>query len=367
MSRHIVLIFLALTLVPFAPSMARITSSTAPGGLPTGSDAIASSDGIVSIQAKRNVFVVGAFLLAGSREAVSATDQTHPIRRLVRDELLRKLDAGYLESLRQYCEQQRLTDVNAISPYSIALPTQEGSEQSADPDTSSLNGRIADFAIRSGIDSLWSLYQGDIMRESEAYRAKAHAAITRITAYLGLDPLYLIMLLDQLHFQFNPLLDFESVQAIRIDNDLYVIAGPSAKGPSESIFFHQLLHFVLGPLTSRHARDIDQSAPLFQLVRSSGLNQEDSWAAVVEESFVRSITAVLAARADGLPDFRTWDVIDREYAGGYLLCPFIHYRLLERGPGNDPSFSDWYRQTLSAVDLEREQARFREFLEKDTP
>ena len=69
-----------------------------------------------------------------------------------------------------------------------------------------------------------------------------------------------------MHVQFSPLMSYFTAQTARVNGELWYILGPQEGEPSASSFYHEILHYVVDPLTEKQEAALTRLEELFMLV-----------------------------------------------------------------------------------------------------
>jgi hypothetical protein len=146
-------------------------------------------------------------------------------------------------------------------------------------------------------------------------------------------------------------------QTVKVNGEIYIIAGPQEGEPDESAFYHEALHHVITPLTATlDSGTLARFAPLFSLARSgSSIAYQD-----FDEAFVRTLDCVISGKRFGRPDSLVLASVTNEYKLGFVLCRAI-YEQLGRYEQSQLTLAQYFPKIISSIEIEHEKQQWREF------
>lgn len=215
-----------------------------------------------------------------------------------------------------------------------------------------LSPLLKDFFDKGNIEGLWSHYKPLLKSRNERYQPFAMIALNNIIKYCKLNNDYFDQVASKIHFQESPLMSHFTAQTVKVNGEIWLVNSPSESKPGPSRFYHETLHHVIDPIVEQlHPDVIQRLEPLNELIKDKETAYE-----IIIESIVRTFDMVLR---NASPD-RTEEMINNEYALGFLLCPFI-YESIRDFELSEISTSDFIEQTLISLDIQTETKRWEEF------
>lgn len=221
---------------------------------------------------------------------------------------------------------------------------------------------IRDFYSRAQIEKLWISYKDQLETINLQYKPFAELALKQITEYCRVDSDYYQNIAGNLHYQEIPLMSHWTAFFSVIDNDYWIIKGPSTGKPGPDAFYHESLHKIINPIVENNKvinQKIVDLVPFSQQKLAGNYNDEIG---VLCESFVRTIDKILSAKYYNLTDNELYNMIENEYKLGHILC----FYLLEKLPEYEQSkmtLEEYYPELISNFDVNHEINRWNKYWE----
>jgi hypothetical protein len=332
-----------------------------------------SSDGGLHFDFTSDVrlFTAYAFMNAAGNDAEWRPAGMHPLRIAVRKELGGRLDSTFLKRIRDF----HFSHGGSWSVYGFFALITSGPpdfQVSFDSSTSDedckniekayagLSDLLAEFYKKANIAQLWEKYQPLIQAENDRFKPFAPSALDDIESYCRLKKGFFAETSSRIHFQFCPLMLYFTGQTIKVNGEIWIIAGPQEGEPDESSFYHEALHHVISPLTATiDSTTAKRFADLFELAKSTthlGYSYFD-------ESFVRTLDYVIGGKRHGRPDSAIAAGLTHEYKFGFPLCLAI-LEQLKHYEASSMTFAEYFPIIIANIDVDREKRRWLELNNK---
>jgi hypothetical protein len=330
-----------------------------------------TGNSLFDFKADIRLFTAYAFMNAAGNDGEWRKAGMHPIRVAVRRDLEGRLDSASVQHIRAFHLSRNRGSWTGYAPYALITAGPPDFRVSYDPSTSQVGAEteqeyaglselLAEFYQKANIPQLWQKYGPLIQTENDRRRPFAGNALADITSYCRLDSGYFSRRAAKVHFEFAPLLSYFTGQTVKVDGDIYIIAGPQEGEPGESDFYHEALHHVISPLSaSLDSGTIRGFDSLFALGSSAGHIGYDQ----LEESFVRVLDRVVAGRRYSRSDSAVTASITQEYRLGFVLCLAI-FEQLRHYETSQMTFAEYFPTIIKNIDVERERQRWVQFKDK---
>lgn len=193
---------------------------------------------------------------------------------------------------------------------------------------------FAEFYRLGNITQLWQKYRPIIQAENDRFKPFAQKALNDIESYCRLKKGFFAQNSKRIHFQFSPLMLYFTAWTMKINGEMWIVAGPQEGEPDPSAFYHEALHFVVEPLTEKHSAEVARLSELLPVSKSRISVGYDAWSELVEDCFTRTLDKVLEAKLYNLDSTRVHQMLEAEYKLGFILCFAIYQGLqaYERQP-----------------------------------
>ena len=314
-----------------------------------------------------SVFTAHALMNAAGFDGEWRKAGMHPLRIEVRKDLLTCLDSAYGAELHSFYTAHSGGNWSNWASYVLLTkgppsfdldydPATTADGKSTELDMSGLSQVLSGFYVKADIPKLWQKYQRRFQELNDAFRPHAQKALDDIVTYCRLDKDYFSHRASRIHVVFSPLMSYFTAQNDNVNGELYLILGPQVSEPSAADFYHEALHQVLTPLTSRlDSSATSRLADLFVLAKSNGHIGYSH----IDEAFVRTMGCVLAGRLFHQPDSTVLANVANEYKLGFILCPAI-YEQLKQYEASHMTFAQYFPNFIASIDVEREKARWQD-------
>lgn len=321
------------------------------------------------------LFTAYAFMNAAGNDAEWRKTGMHPIRLAVREELKGRLDSAF---------QKRIEDFNnshggswtIYGDYSLITNGPPDFRVGYDSQTTpygknneesnvGLAELLAQFYKQANISQLWQKYQPIIQSENDRFRPFAQRALNDIESYCRLQKGFFARNSKRIHFQFSPLMLYFTAWTMKVNGELWIVAGPQEGEPGASTFYHEALHSVVGPLSERYSHQVNNLSGLLPVAKSRASVGYDSWPELTEECFVRTLDKILQAQLFTSDSARVHQMLEGEYKLGFILCFSIYESLLAYERQQLP-FEEYYPAIVRDVDVAKEKKRWEKFWSEHT-
>jgi hypothetical protein len=311
------------------------------------------------------LFTAYSFMNAAGNDAEWRSAGMHPIRVALRKDLEGRLDSTFLHKIREFNFSHNRGSWITYGPFALItegpphfrvsydLATSEDAKE-VEADCAGLSELLAEFYQKAHIVELWKKYQPIIQSQNDKYQRFAQGALDDIEAYCRLNKDYFAQISGRIHFQFCPLMLYFTGQTVKVNGEIWIIAGPQEGEPSESSFYHEALHHVISPLTATiDSTTAQRFADLFALANSTThLGYGD-----FDESFVRTLDYVIGGKRQGKSDSAITVGLTHEYKLGFPLCLAI-LEQLKHYETSSMTFAEYFPKIIASIDVTREKRRW---------
>ena len=222
---------------------------------------------------------------------------------------------------------------------------------------------LRDFYIEAQIEKLWNHYRNELDSINLRYKPFAEIALKQITDYCKVDSDFYQKIAGNMHFQEIPLMSYFTAWFTEIDNNYWIVSGPSTGDPGPGAFYHESLHKIINPVVENNHTINQKVQDLIPLAQEKLAGNYNSEMGLLCESFVRTIDKVLQSRYFKYSDSLLNEMIENEYKLGHILCFF----LLENLPDyerSDLTLEAYYPTLMSNLDIKHEINRWEEYWAK---
>jgi len=325
-----------------------------------------TSDSFFDFNADIRLFTAYAFMNAAGNDGEWRKAGMHPIRIAVRKDL-EGIDTDLLKRMKKFSDDRGgswtlwgpyalLTD----GPPDFALKFDSSSTEYGSASMTGLSALYAEFYRKAGIDRLWKKYRPRIQALNDRYKPFGREALDDIISYCRLDPDFFSRGTKRVHFQCSPLQSYFTAWEMKVNGEMWIVAGPQEGKPGPSDFYHEALHAVITPLLERYAGEVNRSAALLPVSKEKGSLGYDTWPELVGDCFTRTIDKVLEARLFHEDSAKVLDNLRQEYKLGFILC-FSIYESLRAYELQQESFETYFPTILKNIDVGKERARWKKF------
>lgn len=267
-----------------------------------------------------------AALNAAGMDAGAAT--SHPLRAQIRERLTAR-NIPILPELKQFVERHRSADPAAdLAQYiswalSVEAPPDFKPRYATGempPDAANLDGFEAlmiRFHREAGIDALYAASAPQFDREFARYSGPIRGAVTEVHAYLRAPTS------GYMGRRFQVFLDLlgpaNQVHTRSYKNDYFMVVTPAVE-PQHFDIRHAYLHYLLDPLATKYAANLERLKPVAEIARTAPALDEPFKAdllLLVTESLIKAVEARLAR-----PELRP-EMIADALAEGFVFTPYF--------------------------------------------
>ena len=313
------------------------------------------------------LFTAYAFMNAAGNDGEWRKAGMHPIRIAVRKDLEGTIDADLLKRMKKFSDDRGgswtlwgpyalLTD----GPPDFALKFDSSSTEYGSASMTGLSALYAEFYRKAGIERLWKKYRPGIQALNDRYKPFGRKALDDIIEYCRLNPDFFSRETKRVHFQYSPLQSYFTAWEMKVNGEMWIVAGPQEGKPGPSTFYHEALHAVITPLLERYIGNVDRSAALLRVSKEKGSIGYETWPELVGDCFTRTIDKVLEARLFHEDSTNVLENLKREYKLGFILC-FSIYESLRAYEQQQESFGSYFPVILDNIDVDKERARWKKF------
>jgi len=316
----------------------------------------------VSVETHHQLFATLCALQAAGFEKEVSDAGFHPLRRTLRNQLLRGQGPA-TEALTKYVAEHRLPDPAATLSRYVSLALVVGPppkfaytfrRDELPPDVAPIenfNELLASFYVEARIDRLWAQVQGEYEGEMDRLGPTVRQIVGTASGYLRelltpTNPRRFIVVVEPL---IGARTSFRSY-----GTNYFVVVSPRAAPPVDDIQ-HAFLHFLLDPLPGRYPNTVQAKRPLLDIAaRAPRLptTYSSSLSAWVVECLVRAIELKLRKpTAEQLSAI----LAEADSDGFVLVRPF--YRELEAFQQAEPAMSFYFPDFLRGVRTSQELKR----------
>ncbi len=330
----------------------------------------APDDEFFDFQSDVRLFTAYAFMNAAGNDAEWRKAGMHPLRLAVREELKGRLEPAFRKKIEDF-NNGHGGSWTLYGSYALLTEGPPDFRVHYDPRTTpygreeeaskaGLSALLAEFYRQAGLAGLWQKYRPVLQAENDRFKPFARQALAEIESYCRLETGFFARDSKRIHFQFSPLLLYFTAWTMKVDGEMWIVAGPQEGGPDASSFYHEALHSVVGPLGEKYARQVDGLSELLAVAKTKGSVGYDAWPELAEECFVRALDKVLQARLYGLDGPKLRERLEDEYKLGFILCPAVAESLPEYERQGLP-FEEYFPAILKNIDIAKEKARWERY------
>jgi tetratricopeptide (TPR) repeat protein len=311
----------------------------------------------LQLGASENLFaVLAAINAAGYDEGLSLPDNS-PLRRQLRDELVKQNPAVLSELARYYRKhmlKNGLQDLSQYISYALSVtgpPDFAWRTRDVDvpPDAMALSDftpLLIEFYRQAHLDELWNRCRPAYEKEMEKYHSPLVSTTSAIDGYLRVPAG------GYLGRRFQVFVDLlgapQQVQTRNYGDDEFVIVTPSDK-PRIFDIRHAYLHFEIDPIVIKYGVALDQKRSLIDFVQTAPLEPgfKTDFVLLANESLIKAVES----RLDKNPA-----EIAQAARQGYVLAPFFGEQLpaFEK---QEQGMRYYFPEMADAIDLKREDTR----------
>ena len=315
------------------------------------------------LDASPSLFSVLAAINVAGYDAELDSAANHPVREMVRRELVSK-NIPAVEELKKFFAEHRQKDWTAeLSQYvSFALsvdgPPNFGSrfdQEELPPDVLPLEGLaplMTRFHREAGIDDLWRRAQPEIDKAIGRYHEPVTRAVAEVNAYLRYTAS------GYLGRRFQIYIDLlgapNQIQIRNYKDDYFVVLTPSPEPQVEDVR-HAYLHYLLDPMAMRHADKLEEKKPLIDFALGAPALEEDyksDFVLLATESLIKAVESRLLRG----PAVKGQALVDQALKEGFILTPFFAEQLLVYEK-QEAAMRLYFPEMAKAIDLKKETRR----------
>ena len=330
---------------------------------------ISAQSSIFDFKVDKRLFISYAFMNAAGNDGEWRKEGMSPIRIEVRKILKERIDSTFLKVIQKYVYEDHLESWTNYGPYALINNGPPNFEidinyEISDLDSASvhrydgLREYFIEFYRNYDIEELWNQYQPIIQKENLKYEPYSDKALLAITNYCRISKGYFLNKASKIYFQQIPLMIYFTAQTVKVNGVIYIITGPSDGEPSESIFYHEALHYPIGEIIGKYTELINQYSAL-NSINNSNLGYSD-WIEFFEECLVRTIDRRMEAKLFKKSKDDLIKSIYSEYKIGMLLCPYLNEEL-EKYESNIITLEEYFPELFKNLDINKEKERLNNF------
>ena len=243
------------------------------------------------------IFTLFAFMNYTGYDDENSKSGFHPVRKAVRDDL-KKMDIGLIDNnyyknkampYHYYVQVLRLMDSNFELRSSIPNYLSKLSD---------LNINLKEFYIKADIPKLYEKYQTDYQKEFNKYGDGTFVNLAKLIKFLKVD----IKNVNPFHVNVNLMDAYYRGSGLgstyaHLSNSGMIVSGPSEEANYQNIV-HEFLHGVITPINNQNRDQIERITYLKSTIpfETKQLSSYQSLFAIYDESVIRSLTSITAAR-----------------------------------------------------------------------
>jgi hypothetical protein len=324
---------------------------------------------IYSFEPDLKIFTLHAFMNAAGLNAEWRKKGMHPLRIKIREELKNTLDSNFVKKVKDYRKKTDNYSWTGWARYGLVTKGPPNFDLTYDSHSTdiediesqfpNLSPLLAEFYQKASIQKLWESYLPKLDSINAEFKPYAEKALNDIVNYCRLDESYFKKNTSKIHVQFSPLMLYYTAQKVVVNGELWLIFGPQESEPSAASYYHEALHEVVDPITEKNEKSLTRLNELFELTKDMESSYE-----IVNESFVRTLSKVLAGKLFGESNKQIHKNILAEYKLGFMLCPVI-YEALSEYENSNISFSEFYSKVIESIDITKEKKRWEQLKESE--
>jgi hypothetical protein len=322
---------------------------------------------IYCFDANENLFTAYAFMnAAGFDHDWSKMNQ---IRIEIRDYLDKNISSELRSKMSEFYKQHGGGDFSSYGTYSLLLS--ESPEFIIKYDSlkqkdllmeyNGLNDLYREFYDKANIKELWIKYKPIIQEINNGYKPFAEIALNDIIKYCKLEKNYFSQRTSKIFFNICPLMSHFTAYTAEVNGNLYIINGPSESEPGRGAFYHEALHHVINPLTTKYINLVNKYKELQEVSKDKRYIGYDDWESNVDDSFCRTMSMILSGihSENSSEDVEKW--VQNEYKLGLILCMHIFDKLKDY-ENSGKTFEIYYPEIIKAINIEKEKNRWENFI-----
>ena len=320
----------------------------------------------ITVEPSQQLFATMCALDAAGFAAEEATLAEMPSRLALREDLL-KMQGPATEALRAFYMDHLLADPGETLSRYITFALVTGPPPHFDfqmdrdvlpPGVLAIEGFqpiLAEFYQEARLDLRWAKVEPEYNRAILRYQPVVRRIVIATNAYFRevLKPIYG----RTFTVYIEPLVGNRS--NFRNYGDHYaIVLGTSSQIPVDEIQ-HAYLHFMLDPLPLRYRKDVDSKKELLNIAARAPklpIIYHDDFASFVDECLIKAVELRLRRLP---PPALEAAMKDADESGYILVRPFV--RGLQKFEKSEPAISYYFPDLLAGIDVEAEQARFKDF------
>jgi hypothetical protein len=329
-----------------------------------------TDNSLFDFKADVRLFTAYAFMNVAGNNSEWRKAGMHPIRIAVREELKNKIDSTLQKKMKDFSNSHGGSWC-IWGNYSLISNGPPDFRMSYDPKTTDygkeeeeqnagLSELFSQFYLQADITKLWQKYQPTLQAENDRFKPFAQKGLDDIESYCRLKKGFFARNNKCIHFQFCPLMLYWTAWEMKVNGETWIVTGPQEGQPDPSVFYHEALHPVIGPLTAKYSTEISRSSELLPISKSNGSIGYNSWPERVEDCFTRTLDKVLQGKLSKLDSSKVIETLEAEYKLGFILC-FSIYESLQAYEKQEQSFEVYYPTILKNIDVAKEKQRWEKF------
>ena len=297
----------------------------------------------------------------------------HPVRIAIREEIEKKLTPELKKKIVDFTEANPF-HYSKLGEFALLTEGGPGFKYSSSLQLNPYEFKIQqlkenlfslyrDLYKELNVGKLWEKYRPDIQEQNDKYAFYAEKALENIVLYCRLSKDYFAKRAKSLHIQYSPLMSYYTAYLATVNNELWIISGPNANDSDQSAVYHEALHDVVNPVTEKHYSELNKYIELQSLAKKINKTAYESWGAMINECFVRTLTVIIMNKYNGSELARAEKGIEREYKLGFILCPSF-YESFKKYEISSLTFENFYSTIINDINVAREKERYEEFRKK---
>lgn len=313
------------------------------------------------LDASPSLFSVLAAINAAGYDADLDSPANHPLRLAVRKHLAAK-KPDVLFDLRRFLRDHKPATAGAeLSQYiSFALSTDGPPDfklrflaNEVPPDVAPLEGfreLMIRFHREADIDELWRQAQPAFEQAIARYHEPVTRAALEVNGYLR------NVTSGYVGRRFQVYVDLlgapNQIHTRSYADDYYVVVTPSPE-PQTSDVRHAYLHYLLDPLVTKYAENVNKKKALADYAHGAPLLEE-----AYKQDFLLLLTECLIKAVEGrlAPASQRQAVVDQALGEGFILTPYFaeHLPLYEK---QESAMRFYFTEMVDAIDFKKEERR----------
>lgn len=313
------------------------------------------------LDASPALFSVLAAINAAGYDTGLDSPSDSPLRVEVRKALLAR-NIPCLEELREFYRLHRLDDptANLVQYIYFALSVSDPpefkyrmSENLLHPAVLHLEGfdrLMVKFHQQAGIDELWRRAQPAYQQAIARYHAPVTRGVLEVSGYLRNATSGFLGRRFQIYIDLLGAPNL--VQSLSYVNEYFVVVTPSADVRANDIR-HAYLHYLLDPLATKYAENINKKKALVDFAQGAGALDEaykEDFLLLTTESLIKAVEARLAPASERLR------LSDEACAEGFILTPYF-YESLPLYEKDERSMRMYFPDMIDQINLKKETQR----------